>query len=148
MRSVWKGMLSFGLVNVPVELVPATKKKSVNFNQLRKSDFSRIKYKKVAGDDEEVSTDQIIRGYETSPGHYVVIDDNELNNIAPAASRIVEISDFVKAEEIGPRHYDASYYLIPRHGTAKAYALLLEGMREADVVGIAKIIKHQKEYLH
>lgn len=147
MRSIWKGMLSFGLVNVPIELVPATRKKSFSFNQLRKTDFSRIQYKKVASDGEEVTQGQIIRGYETSPGRYVTIEEHELDAIAPKASRIVEISDFVRAEEIDPRFYEASYYLMPGQGTVKAYALLLEGMREAQVVGIAKIIKHQKEYL-
>lgn len=140
-------MLSFGLVNVPVVLYPATKKKTISFNQLRKSDYSRINYKKVGTDGAEVRIDEIVKGYQISPDRYVIIEDNDLNAITPAASRVIEINDFVKLDEIDPRHYDASYYLVPETGAAKAYALLLQAMGEANVVGIAKFVLRSKEYL-
>lgn len=146
-RPIWKGILSFGLVNVPVSMYNATKAKNISFNQLRKSDYSRIKYKKVGVDDVEVRQDEIVKGYEISPDSYVIIDESDLNNIAPKASRIIEISDFVKLDDIDPRYYDGSYYLVPDQGADKAYALLLKGMSESNVVGIAKFVLRSKEYL-
>lgn len=140
-------MLSFGLVNVPVALFPATRKQSISFNQLRKSDYSRVRYKKVGSDGVEVGATDIVKGYEVSPGCYVVISDDELDAMAPRASRIIDISDFVRLDQIDPRHYDSSFYLVPEQGGEKAYSLLLEGMRDAGVVGVARIVKHQKEYL-
>jgi len=147
MRPVWKGMLSFGLVNVPVTMVKATRSKTISFNQLRKSDYSRIQYKKVAGDGAEVPASEIVKGYKLSEDRYVVISDTDLESIAPKASRIIEISDFVKLEEIDNRYYDSSYYLVPDQGASKAYVLLLQGMTEANVVGIAKFVLRNKEYL-
>lgn len=147
MRPIWKGMLSFGLVNVPVALYSATRKKTISFNQLRKSDYSRISYKKVGADGAEVFADNIVKGYQISPDRYVVVTENDLEAITPAASRVIEINDFVKLEQIDPRHYDASYYLVPETGAAKAYALLLQAMAEANVVGIAKFVLRSKEYL-
>lgn len=140
-------MLSFGLINVPVSLYSATKKKTISFNQLRRSDYSRIRYKKVANDGQEVPQSEIVKGYEISPDRYAVITDNELAAIAPEASRVIEISDFVRLEQIDPRHYDASYYLVPEKGMAKAYALLLQAMTDSNVVGVAKFVLRSKEYL-
>lgn len=140
-------MLSFGLVNVPVALYPATKKKTISFNQLRKSDYSRISYKKVGNDGQEVQQSDIVKGYEISPDRYVIISEQELDAIIPTASRVIEINDFVKLEQIDPRHYDASYYLVPETGAQKAYALLLQSMSEANVVGVAKFVLRSKEYL-
>jgi DNA end-binding protein Ku len=140
-------MLSFGLVNVPVVLYPATKKKTISFNQLNKSDYSRISYKKVGADGAEVQASNIIKGYQITPDRYVVIDEQELEAITPTASRVISIEDFVRLDQIDPRHYDASYYLVPETGAAKAYALLLQSMGEANVVGIAKFVLRSKEYL-
>lgn len=147
MKTHWKGMLSFGLVNIPVALYSATRKKNIRFNQLRKSDFSRIRYKKVAHDGEEVAQSDIVKGYEISADNYVVVEDRELDKIAPKASRIIDIGEFVKADKIDPRHYDAAYYLAPESGMGKAYALLLEAMKQANVVGIAKFVLRSREYL-
>jgi DNA end-binding protein Ku len=147
MRPIWKGILSFGLVNVPVTMFSAIQKKNITFNQLRRSDHSRIKYKKVAIDGVEVEQNEIVRGFEVSPDRYVVIEDGELEAIAPKASRHIEIAEFVKLREIDPRHYDSSYYLAPDQGAGKAYALLLAAMAEADVVGIARFVLRSKEYL-
>ncbi len=147
MLPIWKGMLSFGLVNVPVALYSATKKKTISFNQLRKDDYSRISYKKVGNDGQEVQQQDIIKGYEISPDRYVVISEQEIDSITPQASRVISIEDFVRLEQIDPRHYDASYYLVPETGAGKAYALLLQSMSEAGVVGIAKFVLRSKEYL-
>ena len=147
MRPIWKGMVSFGMVNIPVTLYNATRKKSISFNQLRASDYSRIRYKKVAGDGEEVQQEQIVKGYELGPDRYAVITDDDLASIAPKASRVIEITDFVKQNQINPLHYDAAYYLVPDTGAGKAYALLLTALTEAGSVGIARFVLRNKEYL-
>jgi DNA end-binding protein Ku len=148
MRSIWKGILSFGLVTIPVDLCPSVRKKTISFNQLHKADYSRIRYKKVAdGGGEEVSSENIVRGFEVTPGNYVVISDEDLAAIEPKSSRNIEIKEFVHMEQIDSRYFDASYYLVPQIQTAKAYALLLESMRQAGVVGIAKLVLRSKEYL-
>lgn len=147
MKTHWKGMLSFGLVNIPVALFGATRKKNISFNQLRKSDYSRIKYQKTAVDGSPVTASDIVKGYAVTPDNYVIVEEHELAAIAPKASRVIEITEFVKAEEIDPRHYDAAYYLAPEAGLGKAYALLLEAMRQADVVGITKFVLRSREYL-
>ncbi len=147
MKPIWKGMLSFGLVNVPVALYSATKKKTISFNQLRKSDYSRINYKKVGADGAEVQQQDIVKGYQISPDRYVIIDEKDMDAITPVASRVIEINDFVKLDQIDPRHYDTAYYLVPETGAQKAYALLLQAMGESNVVGIAKFVLRSKEYL-
>lgn len=147
MKTVWRGMLSFGMVNIPIALYNATRKKSISFKQLRKSDFSRISYKKVANDGEEVPQTEIAKGYEIAPDRYVVISDAELEAITPKASRVIDIQDFVKLNQIDPRHYDSSYYLAPEPGAGKAYALLLEALKQSDAVGIARFVLRSKEYL-
>lgn len=147
MKSMWKGLLSFGLVNVPVTMYKATRSKAISFNQLRKSDFSRIQYKKVGVDGAEVPAAEIVKGYKLSEDRYVVISDSDLEAISPKASRIIEISDFVKLDEIDNRFYDNSYYLVPDQGASKAYALLLKSMNDSNVVGIAKFVLRNKEYL-
>lgn len=141
-------MLSFGLVNIPVSLFSATRKKEIRFNQLRKSDYSRIKYKKVGHDGEEVQQTDIVKGYEVIPDTYVVVEESELLAISPKASRVIEIVEFARGEEIDTRLYDASYYLAPTEASlGKAYALLLEAMSKAGVIGIAKFVLRSREYL-
>lgn len=147
MLTQWKGMLSFGLVYIPVSLASSVRKKTISFNQLRRGDYSSIHYKKVASDGAEVAAADIIRGYEVSPGSYVVVTDEDLSALEPKSSRIIDIKEFVRLEQIDPRYFDASYYLVPEPGTAKAYALLLESMRQAGVVGIARFVLRNKEYL-
>lgn len=136
METVWCGMLCFGMVNIPVSLYNATKKKSISFKQLRQSDYNRISYKKTANDGAEVSQAEIAKGYEIAPDRYVVITDAELEAITPKASRVIDIGDFVKLSQIDPRHYDSSYYLAPEPGAGKAYALLLEALKQSDAVGL------------
>ena len=111
-RSIWTGAISFGLVNIPIKLVTAVDNKDVSFRQIRRGDHSRIKHRKVAAaDGEEVSQDDIIKGYEIAPDRYVVIEPDELRDLDPKASRTIEIEDFVLLADIDPIYYDSSYYL-------------------------------------
>jgi DNA end-binding protein Ku len=148
-RTIWKGALSFGLVNIPVGLYPATSDKSIHFNQFEEGTSDRIRYKKVnerTGD--EVAQEQIVRGFDLGGGEYVIMSDDELETAEPKKSRQIEISDFVGLADIDPVFFRSSYYLAPEGaGADKAYALLRRAMAEAGRIGIATLVMRNKEYL-
>jgi DNA end-binding protein Ku len=148
-RSIWSGFLSFGLVNVPVGLYPATADQTIHFNQLRKDTSHRIRYKKVdevTGD--EVASQDIVNGFPLGGGEYVVVTRDELKEAAPGKSETIEISDFVDLDEIDPVHFRQTYYLAPRgKGADRAYALLRQAMHETGKVGIATMVLRDKEHL-
>jgi DNA end-binding protein Ku len=148
-RSIWSGFLSFGLVNVPVGLYPATADQTIHFNQLHKGTSHRIRYKKVdevTGD--EVATDEIVSGFPLGGGEYVVVTRDELKEAAPGKSETIEISDFVDLGEIDPVHFRQTYYLAPRgKGADRAYALLRQAMHETGKIGIATMVLRDKEHL-
>jgi len=147
-RSIWSGAISFGLVNVPVKLFSAVNRKTVRFNQLNKDTGNRIQQKRVdpeTGD--EVSYEQIVKGYELTKDRYVVITPEELDALDPERTRTIDIEDFVDLDEIDPVYYDHPYYLVPDKGAAKAYGLLLGAMKEAGKVAIARVVIRSKEQL-
>jgi DNA end-binding protein Ku len=147
-RSIWRGAISFGLVNVPVKLYSAVSKKTVRFNQLHEKDNSRINLKRFCADeDKEVPFEEIVKGYEISPGRYIVITPEELEALDPAKTRTIDIEDFVDLEEIDPLFYEHPYYLAPDTGAAKPYKLLLEALKETNKVAIARVVIRSKEYL-
>ena len=147
-RAIWSGAISFGLVNIPIKLYTAVSRKTVSFNQLDSRTGSRIKYKKVsAADGEEVSNDEIIRGYELSSGSYVTVTDDELAALDPAASRTIDIEEFVDLADIDPIFYDSAYLVAPDKATTKPYALLVRAMEESGKVGIARFVMRSKQYL-
>jgi DNA end-binding protein Ku len=147
-RPIWSGAISFGLVNVPVKLMGAVSPKDVRFNQLEAGTGARIKQKRVSAETgEEVPFDQIVKGYEISPDNYVVIEPQELEALDPKATRSIEIEDFVDLDQIDPLYFERPYYLVPDKGGAKAYALLLEAMKESKKVGIARLVLRTKQYL-
>src|ERR687894_1130545 len=147
-RSMWSGAISFGLVNVPVKLYSAVSKKTVRFNQLNAETGNRIQQKRVDPETgEEVGYDQIVKGYELTKDRYVVLTPDELDALDPAKTRTVDIEDFVDLEEIDPVYYDHPYYLVPDKGASKAYALLLNAMKEANKVAIARVVLRSKEQL-
>ena len=148
-RTIWKGALSFGLVNIPVGLYPATSDKSIHFNQFEEGTSDRIRYKKVnERTGEEVPQDRIVRGFDLGGGEYVVLSEEELETAEPKKSRQVEISDFVEQADIDPVYFRSSYYLAPEGaGADKAYALLRKAMADAGKVAIATLVMRNKEYL-
>ncbi len=147
-RAIWSGAISFGLVNVPVKLYSATSPKTVRFNQLSSKTGARIKQKRVdPTTDQEVPYEEIVKGYEITPDHYVVITNDELDALDPRATRTIDIEEFVDLAEIDPIYYDHNYYLAPTAGGAKAYRLLLDAMRDAGKVGIGKVVLRSKQQL-
>jgi DNA end-binding protein Ku len=147
-RSIWSGAISFGLVNVPVKVFTAVRHKDVRFHQLHAKDGARIQQKRFCSQEEkEVAYDEIVKGYEISPGQYVVIDPAELEALDPEATRTIDIEDFVNLEEIDPLYFDANYYLVPDDRGVKPYRLLLEAMKDAGKVGVARTVMRTKQYL-
>ena len=147
-RAIWSGAISFGLVNVPVKMYSATQPKTVRFHQLSGKTGARIRQKRVdPTTDEEVSYEDIVKGYEITPDRYVVIAPEELDALDPKATKTVDIEEFADLEQIDPIYYDHSYYLAPASGGAKAYRLLLDAMRESGKVGIGRVVIRSKQQL-
>lgn len=147
-RSIWSGSLSFGLVNIPVKLYSAISPKDIHFHLLHAADGVRIQQKRVCpADGKEVPYENLVKGYEITPGQYVVIRPEELDALDPKATHTIDIADFVSLPEIDPIHYEHSYYIVPNPGAEKAYTLLLRAMNEANKVAIARMVLRTKEYL-
>ncbi len=147
-RTVWKGALNFGLVNVPVGLYSATQDKTIHFNQFEEGTSDRIRYKKVnERTGEEVPADKIVKGFDLGGGEYVHLTNDELDAAEAEKSKLIEITDFVDLEQIDPVYYRSTYYLAPEGEAAnKAYALLRQVMREANKVAIGTLVMRNKEY--
>jgi DNA end-binding protein Ku len=148
MRAIWKGSISFSLVNIPIALYPATRREELNFRLLRKSDLSPINYKRVAEvDGKEVPWEEIVKGYEYEKGKFVVLKDEDFKRADIEATQSVDIVEFVPLEEIDPMYYDRPYYLEPQKKGAKAYALLREALKSSGKVGIAKVVIKTRQHL-
>jgi DNA end-binding protein Ku len=147
-RAIWKGSISFGLVNIPIALYPATRREELKFRLLRKTDLSPVNYKRVAEKDgKEVPWDQIVKGYEYEKGKYVVLKEEDFQRVDLEATQTVDIQDFVDQEEIDPMFFYKPYYLEPQKGGDKAYALLRDALKDTNKVGVAKVVIKTRQYL-
>jgi DNA end-binding protein Ku len=148
-RAIWKGAISFGLVNIPVGLYSAVKSANeVKLRMLRQSDQSPIKYKRVAeADDKEVAWEEIVKGYEYEKGEFVVLTKEDLDKVNVASNQTVDIREFVDLVDIDPMFFDQPYFLAPEKGGDKAYALLREALEKSGKVGIAKVVIKTREHL-
>src|SRR6184192_3362891 len=148
MRPIWKGSISFGLVNIPIAVYPATREEKLSFRQLRATDLSPIKYKKVAeADMKEVSADQIVKGFEYERGRYVVLNDEDFGKVKIESTHSIDITDFVDLEHVDPKFFYKPYFLEPQKGGEKAYALLHKALSGTGKIGIAKVVIANREYL-
>jgi DNA end-binding protein Ku len=141
-RSIWKGAISFGLVNIPVELHSAVSSSEgrVKFRQLHKKDHATIKYDRVCTKEEKVVPyDEIVKGYEYTKGKFVIMEEEDFRAASIESTKTIEIQDFVKSDEIDPRYFESPYYLLPQKGGEKAYALLREAIRKTGMVGIGNV---------
>ncbi|MDH4277845.1 MAG: Ku protein [Acidimicrobiia bacterium] len=146
-RAIWSGAISFGLVSVPVKLYTAVSRKSVRFNQIDAKTNSRVKQKRVNAEGDEVSYEQIVKGYEISKDSYVIVTEDELAALSPKASRMIDITDFVLESQIDPVFYDAAYFLVPDELARKSYTLLSRAMEDSGRVAIATFVMRTKQYL-
>src|ERR1700736_2024255 len=148
MRPTWKGSISFGLVYIPIAVYPATKEEKLSFRQLRKTDLSPIKYKKVAeADSKEVPADDIVKGFEYERGRYVVLSDEDFEKVKIESTHSIDITDFVDLDQVDPKFFYKPYFLEPQKGGEKAYALLHKALAGSGKIGIAKVVIHNREYL-
>lgn len=149
MHTIWKGSISFGLVNIPIKLHTATEDKDIKLRTLHKDCHSPIKYEKVCPVCEvEVKAEDIVRAYEYTKGKFVVLEEEDFDKLKKEnEDRAVEIIDFVKMEQIDPIYYDKTYFMSPSDGGVKAYSLLRKALGESSKVGLAKIIIRSKEQL-
>ncbi|SEE21830.1 DNA end-binding protein Ku [Streptomyces misionensis] len=148
-RAIWTGVITFGLVTVPVGLYTAVQDHTVHFHQLQRGTSDRIRNRRVnerTGD--EVGPDDIVKGFEVGEGEYIVVEPEELDEIAPGRSQTIDITDFVALEQIEPVYFDRSYYIAPRGKEyTKVYELLRAALAEGNRVGIATFVMRNKQYL-
>ncbi|MGI8537779.1 MAG: Ku protein [Mycobacteriales bacterium] len=148
MRSIWKGAISFGLVTIPVKLYSATEAKDVSFHQVRRSDGSRIKYKRVAAvDGEEVAYGDIAKGFELSSGETVVLTDEDFKDLPLTTSRAIDVLQFVPLEQLDPIFFEKSYYLEPDKTGTKPYVLLRDALEQSGRVAVVKVALRNRESL-
>ncbi|MEV0454725.1 Ku protein [Catellatospora methionotrophica] len=149
MRAIWKGAVSFGLVSISVKLYSATEEKDIRFHQVHRADGGRIKYQRVCAiDGEQVSYDQIAKGYDVGGGEIVVLTDDDFKNLPLTSSRAIEVLEFVPNEQIDPILYDKAYFLEPDGAAGvKPYLLLREALENVDRVAVVKVALRQRETL-
>jgi DNA end-binding protein Ku len=149
-RAIWSGSLSFGLVNVPVALLSATRDVQVHFHQLDSKDNTPIEVRRYCSEEDvEVPYEEIVKGYEIDDGKYVMLTDEELAAAAPEKTRTIDIEEFVEVEDIDPIFYDHPYFLVPTggEGGARAYVLLREVMESEGRAALGRFVLRNKEYL-
>jgi DNA end-binding protein Ku len=147
-RALWKGSISFGLVNIPIELHTAVRNHRPRFRMLHAKDTSPVKFERVCvRDGHPVAWEDLVKGYEYAKGRFVVMTKEDFQAAAVEKTRTVDIVDFVKAEEIDDRFFETPYYLVPAKGGERAYALLREAIRESGRIGIAKFILRDAQHL-
>ena len=147
-RALWKGSISFGLVNIPIELRTAVRDHRPKFRMLHAKDRSPIKFERVCiRDGHPVAWEDLVKGFEYQKGHFIVITKEDFQAAALNKTRTIDILDFVKADEIDDRYFETPYYLVPSKGGERAYALLREAIRESGRTGIAKFILRDAQHL-
>nr|WP_204619566.1 Ku protein [Desulforadius tongensis] len=148
MRPLWKGAVSFGLVHVPVKMYAATENKDIRFNYLHDKCKTPVQYRRYCPHcDVEVPVEEIVRGYEYEKGKYVVLKDEDFENLPSAHAKSIDIIDFVDLQEIDPVYYNKAYYLVPGEGGQKVYHLLKKAMEAAGKVAVAKVMIRKKQSL-
>jgi DNA end-binding protein Ku len=148
MRPTWKGSISFGLVYIPIAVYPATREEKLSFRQLRKTDLSPIKYKKVAeADSKEVAAEEIVKGFEYERGRYVVLSDEDFEKVKIESTHSIDITDFVDLQQVDPKFFYKPYFLEPQKGGEKAYALLHKALSGTGKIGVAKVVISNREHL-
>src|SRR3954467_15318718 len=148
MRAIWKGSISFGLVYIPIAVYPATREEKLSFRQLRATDLSPIRYKKVADvDQKEVTADQIVKGFEYERGNFVVLKEEDFAKVRIESTHSIDITDFVDLAQVDPKFFYKPYFLEPQKGGEKAYALLHKALAGTAKIGIAKVVISNREYL-
>ena len=146
--SVWRGHLTFGLVSFPIRLFSAARSETISFNLLHKDDHSRIRQVTYCqAEDKPVGRNELVKGYEYEKDRYVVIEDEDIKKVAPKTAKVMEILEFVKADDVDPIYLESSYYVAPDEGGERPYALLFEALRQSKYYALAKVAMHNREHI-
>lgn len=146
-QTIWSGAIAFGLVNVPVKLVAATRDHGVHFVQLHGEDAERIRMKRTCPEHGEVPFDEVVKGYKVSPSEYVVVTQEELDTLEPEKTRTIDIEGFVELKEVDPLYFDRAYHLVPSETAGKAYRLLLEAMEASKRTALGRFVLRNREHV-
>ena len=147
-RPIWTGAISFGLLNIPVQLMPAERRIDLRFHLLDSRDQQRVRYERVnAETGEEVPWKEVVKAFEYSKGNYVVLEEEDIKQAAPETRESVDIEAFVDPDELGPKYYDRPYYLVPTRKSEKGYVLLRETLRDLGKAGLARVVIRTREHL-
>jgi DNA end-binding protein Ku len=147
-RSLWNGAIRFGLVNVPIKLYGAASSKQIRFRELHVTDGAPLEHRRVcAKEDKEVPYDEVVRGFETSPGRYVVLTKDEIQAPARERGKTIDLEDFVPADQVDPLYYDTPYWLGPQKGAEEAYGVLMAALEKTGLVGIGRFALRTREQL-
>ena len=147
-RPLWTGAISFGLLNIPVQLMPAERKTDLKFHMLDARDKSRIRFQRINADTgEEVPWKEIVKAYEFKKGDYVVLKDEDFKNAATDSKESVDIEAFVKAGQIPPQYFEQPYFLVPQGKSDKGYVLLRETLTQLGAAGVARVVVRTREHL-
>ncbi len=145
--TIWKGYISFGLITIPIRLYAAARGERISFNQIHGVCGSRIKQQTYCPVCERVvERSELVKGYELTKNRYVIVNDEEIKEVAPPSSDSMEILEFVKSESIDPIYYDTSYFMVPEDAGKKAYSLLMDTMKKSGFSAVAKVAMHQREH--
>lgn len=148
MRPISSGSITFGLINIPVNLYTGVYSHGISLDMLHKKDLSPIRYAKICkAEDKEVPYEEIVKGYEYAKGEYVVLTEEDFIKINPKKSKAIEIASFINEDEVDPVYYDKPYFLEPGKGAGKTYVLLVEALKKAKKVGVATYIMHTKSHI-
>ena len=148
MRPIWNGMISFGMVNIPIGVYSATRSEKISFHFLHKKDLGRIHNKRVCDVcGKEVSYDELVRGYEYEKGEYVPLEEEDFEKIEVQNSKTITITDFVAQDEIDPMYFDTPYYLVPGKNADHAYVMLREALKRTEKIGVGKVVFREREHL-
>src|SRR3954449_1937277 len=147
-RSLWNGAIRFGLVNVPIKVYGAASSKQIRFRELHVKDGAPLEHRRMCSkEDKEVPYDEVVRGYETSPGRYVVLTKDEIQAPARERGKTIDLEDFVPGEQIEPVFYDTPYWLGPQKGAEEAYSVLMAALEKTGLVGIGRFALRTREQL-
>ncbi len=147
-RSLWNGTIRFGLVNIPIKVYGAASSKQIRFRELHETDAAPLEHKRVCSkEDKEIPFDEVVRGYETSPGRYVVLTKEEIQAPARERGKTIDLEDFVPADQIDPVFYDTPYWLGPQPDSDQAYAVLAAALEKTGLVGIGRFALRTREQL-
>lgn len=146
-QTIWSGAVSFGLVNVPVKLVSATRDRNVRFSQLHKDDGEKVRMKRTCPEHGEIDYAEIVKGYPVSKNEYVVVTPKELESLEPEKSRTIDIEDFVDLGDVDPVYFNKPYHLVPDEAGSKAYHLLLQAMEQTGMAAVGRFVLRNREHL-